>query len=160
MSKELEALSELYMLAIMRDNSKRGMSAHKMADNANHLLKQALNRLAEIESASGSEILKELDEIYNKPFDIIKLDNAPLSAIPQFSNFAKKVYNYILKQEEFREKVKRYFQLNDLLENGDIDDYEKERIISKRKETYDHCYHRLWKEYLKLEKELGIGGNK
>ena len=61
------------------------------------------------------EMKKELDTIYNKPFDILKLDNAPLSAVPQFANFLKKIYQYITEQEkkdELLENVKDILALN------------------------------------------------
>ena len=74
------------------------------------VLYQALAELEAIKSADGGELLEELDNIYNKPFDIVKLDNAPLSSIPQFANFAKHTYNFVLKsqsQERELEELKK-----------------------------------------------------
>lgn len=88
-------------------------------------LQSALSELEAIKSADGGEILEELNNIYNKPFNILQLDNAPLSAVPQFANFAKHVYNFILKaqaqERELRElkekvaKIKNYTSLIDFL---------------------------------------------
>lgn len=95
--------------------------------------------------ASGEvgEVLEELEKIYNSPFDILKLENAPLSAIPQFANFAKLVYNHIQAQakelNELKKKVIRYLELEEILGNSYC-------MEQKELNKYREEYHKLAKE--------------
>ena len=123
-----EALNNIAIISeILVEVSKSHIMSNKAINEIRKLdigeiyftLNQALTELEVIKSVDGGEILEELNNIYNKPFNILQLDNAPLSAVPQFANFAKHVYNYILKaqaqEQELRELKANQIKIKDIL---------------------------------------------